>query len=600
MGGFVGSAALAASEVESELLNATRTAGWDKERELNTLTAIRDGIKAGQTKPLEAPARPANVTRQQRGEAAYADALAGGVDDERAAIQGEAQGNVVPIAGAKVARGGPPTEAPLPNDVPREDALIATLMFREGSFDECASIAKPEHFYRASNGAALAAIAELSDQGCAYTPRDVANLWSSKGEGSRAAELERLSDDRLLIPMTAIRREAEVIRDLYRQREMIKACEEAARKGRQRTPDVQGYLDEALYSIDRAAEPPTMANVGTAAELAASFIDRFEAALQRNGAMKGVPSQLRQFDRALGGLIKKSQIVFAGRPSMGKTAAACQIGMNVAVQPDADGVKRNGVLIFSLETTKEDLTDRMIFTIAGMCVNDLDTGRLVKVISGELLRKCNAADRAFFESNPDELRRAGEEEARRRRNDAAVVFAALPLYVHHQDNLTLAEMKATIRFQRAMWKRQGIRLALVIVDYLQLIEGRNLVSRGASREQEVGAVAKATRQLAQKEDFPLLILAQLNRAVEKQKDKRPTLADLRESGQIEMHADTVVFCHREEKYFGEECPEEWKNLAEFVIAKNKNGPTCTAWVGFHGPSMTFIDTPKSDARAYND
>jgi replicative DNA helicase len=274
--------------------------------------------------------------------------------------------------------------------------------------------------------------------------------------------------------------------------------------------------------------------------------------------------------------------------------------MNVAVQPDADGVKRNGVLIFSLETTKEDLTDRMIFTIAGMCVNDLDTGRLVKVISGELLRKCNAADRAFYENNPDELRRAAEEEARRRRNEAAVVFASLPLYVHHQDNLTLAEMKATIRFQRAMWKRQGIRLALVIVDYLQLIEGRNLVSRGASREQEVGAVAKATRQLAQKEDFPLLILAQLNRAVEKQKDKRPTLADLRESGQIEMHADTVVFCHREEKYFGEECPEEWKNLAEFVIAKNKNGPTCTAWVGFHGPSMTFIDTPKSDARAYHD
>lgn len=495
-----------------------------------------------------------------------------------------------------------------PNDCPREDRLITTLMAKHGSLDDCADILKQEHFFNPANGFIYRAMIELRERNQEYGFPDVFAHWRATnsahqydtGIDSPLGQLKRLGNEEMPHVDRAITLEASTIRDLYRQRTMIQVAHRIAALGYVRTPDIQEYLDESLYEVEQAAEPPTIDDMGTAAELAAGAIEWFNEAMDREGAMRGIPTQLRQVDGTLGGLISGTQIIWAGRPSQGKTASACQIAMNTAVQADKDGVRRNGVLFFSLETTKENLTARMHFTISGMSGNDEATGKLADKCARDVLKRCNAADREFYQNNPEELRRAGKEEAKARWNEAATLFASLPINVLYKPAMTVADMWRTIRHVRSQWKKQGIRLALVIVDYLQLMSGRNLLPNGASREQEVGAIALKTREMAQKENFPLLALAQLNRAVEKQKDKRPTLADLRESGQIEMHADTVVFCHREEHYFREECDPEFKDLAEFIVAKNKNGPTRTAWCGFHGPTMTFIDTPKSDERGYRE
>lgn len=579
MGGFVGSAALAASEVESQLLSATRSAGWDKEREMNTLTAIRDGIRAGQTKPLEAPARPGDQRRHEPSAGAYAEVHAGGADDERAAIQSEVPSNVVPINGV---RHQAVLEPSLPHDSKREDGLLATLLFRDGSLDEATAIVRPEHFHGAAHAVIYRSMVELWERGEAYSATDVGAYWRATnsphqhdtGGGSPAATLARLCDDSLLIAGTAIKREAETVRELSRQRAMVQVCKEAAQSGLVRTLDVQNYLDSVLGLVERAAEPPELAEAVTAAECAKGLLEEVYEAAERGTEPRGILTGLRQLDAATSGMVKKKQILLAGRPSMGKTALATDISMCVADRKTPEGVRDQGVLIFSLETPVDDLSKRMIFRLAAISLHEYNTGKL------------------WTRGTKDEILATIE--------SASAGFAELPILVHYKPGLTIAEFRRMIRYTKAMWKKKGITLALVVIDYLQLMKAGDLAPKNATSEQIVSIVSEETRKTAQAENVPLVALAQLNRAVDKQKDKRPVLADLRGSGSLEMNADTIIFVHREEQYLREETPDEFKGLAELIIAKNKNGPTKTVYTGFLRQVMGFADTPKSDGMAYYD
>lgn len=514
--------------------------------------------------------------------AAYADAGARvrqDEADERAAIRGEEASNVIPI---NVIKRQEITDAALPSDVDREDRLIATLLFRDGSLDECSAILRQEQFSRQANGIIYRSMVDLWERGETYTANDVGAYWRATnsphqhdtGGGSPAATLARLCDDSLLIAGTAIKREAETVRDLSRQRAMVLVCKEAAQTGFVRTPNVQGYLDSVLGLVERAAEPPELAEAVTAAECAKGLLEEVYEAAERGMKPRGILTGLRQLDAATSGLVKKKQILLAGRPSMGKTALSTDISMSVADQKTLEGVRDQGVLILSLETPVDDLSKRMIFRLAAISLHEYNTGKL------------------WTRGSKDEILAAIEA--------ASAGFAELPILVHYKPGLTIAEFRRLIRYTKAMWKKKGITLALVVIDYIQLMKAGELAPKNATPEQIISVVSEETRKTAQVEDVPLLALAQLNRAVDKQKDKRPVLADLRGSGSLEMNADTIIFVHREEQYLREETPDEFKGLAELIIAKNKNGPTKTVYTGFIRQVMGFADTPKSDGMAYYD
>jgi replicative DNA helicase len=240
----------------------------------------------------------------------------------------------------------------------------------------------------------------------------------------------------------------------------------------------------------------------------------------------GVPTDFTDFDRLTAGLQPSDLIIIAGRPSMGKTALALNIAYNAATKT------RKGVAIFSLEMSKMQLGIRLLGFDAGIDATKLRTGFL--------------RDRDW-----------------ERLLDSANRLSELPVFI--DDNLAISVLDMKAKCRRLKKKHE---LALVIVDYLQLIQGRRSAE---SRQLEISEISRSLKALAKELNVPVVALSQLNRKVEDRPNKRPQLADLRESGAIEQDADVIVFIYRDEVYNPHS--EENRNTAEIIVAKQRNGPT---------------------------
>jgi replicative DNA helicase len=243
------------------------------------------------------------------------------------------------------------------------------------------------------------------------------------------------------------------------------------------------------------------------------------------GMITGVPTGFVDFDRLTCGLQRSDLIIIAGRPSMGKTALALNIARNAAVKSNVP------VAIFSLEMSKEQLAFRLLCSEAQVDGSKVRAGYIKKSDWKDL-------------------------------TDAATVLSQAPIFIDDSPGMSVREMRGKARQMKLECK-----IGLVIVDYLQLMQGSD---RAESRVQEISEISRALKQLAKELDLPVVALSQLNRAVENRPDKRPILADLRESGAIEQDADVIAFVYREEFYFPDR--EECKGKAELRIGKQRNGP----------------------------
>ena len=296
-------------------------------------------------------------------------------------------------------------------------------------------------------------------------------------------------------------------------------------------------------------------------------------AYQREGGLSGLASGLRDLDSKLGGLQPSDLVIIAGRPAMGKTALATNIAFNIAraykAERQADGEMKavDGAIVgfFSLEMSSEQLATRILSEQAEIPSEKIRRGMI------------------------------NEEEFRRLR-DAAETLSALPLYIDQTGGLTIAQLSARAR---RLKRQKG--LGLLVVDYLQLLAGS---SRRANdgRVQEITEITTGLKALAKELDVPIIALSQLSRQVEARDDKRPQLADLRESGSIEQDADVVMFVFREEYYVGRSEPpitkpeeyQKWQmemervhGLAEVIIGKQRHGPTGTVKLQFNGQITRF-------------
>jgi replicative DNA helicase len=269
---------------------------------------------------------------------------------------------------------------------------------------------------------------------------------------------------------------------------------------------------------------------------------KLEQVAEREGFITGIPTGFKDFDRLTAGLQPSDLIIIAGRPSTGKTALALNMGFHAAEETG------KGVAIFSLEMAKMQLGMRLLGFRAGIDATKLRTGFLRDT---DWMKLTEAAD----------------------------YLSKLPIFIDDTSYLSVLEMKAKCRRLK-----KKVDLSLVVVDYLQLIQGRRSAE---SRQMEISEISRSLKGLAKDLQEPVIALSQLNRKVEDRPNKRPQLSDLRESGAIEQDADVIAFIYRDELYHP--TTEENRNVAEIILAKQRNGPTGLFKLTFQKELTRFRD-----------
>ena len=449
----------------------------------------------------------------------------------------------------------------VPISLESEQAVLGAILFDNEIYYRIASFLKTEHFYDPVHQLIFNTCGALINQGRLASPVMVdASLSASAGyqEANGRKYLEQLAAN---VPSTAGAPDyARVVFDMSVRRGLISVGSELIERARDASLDdtPAEQLAEAEQALYKLAETGKYGGGFISFRTAISdAIDLADAAYKRDGGLAGVSSGLRDLDHTLGGLHPSDLIILAGRPSMGKTSLATNIALNAAraykAERQSDGAVRtiDGAVVglFSLEMAAEQLATRIIAEVSGVPSNEIRRGEI---------------DQEQF----DRIYHAAKE------------LQSLPLYIDDTGGLSIAQLAARAR----RLKRQH-GLGLLIVDYLQLLTGSG-AKRNDGRVQEITEISMGLKALAKELNVPVIALSQLSRQVEQRDDKRPQLADLRESGSIEQDADVVMFVYREEYYLkraeprpDSEAHAKWiadcdaaRGIAEVIIGKQRHGP----------------------------
>jgi len=317
---------------------------------------------------------------------------------------------------------------------------------------------------------------------------------------------------------------AGIIKEKYILRNLLKAADKIAGLCYEDSLDLDIILDKAQSLIFSIAQKTSKTSYFHIKEVLTKTFEHIEALYQRKEQITGVPTGFIELDRLTSGLQPSDLVIIAGRPSMGKTAFALDIVRYAAINAGISSV------VFSLESAKEQLVERMLCAEARVNSQKLRTGFL-------------------------------SEEDWSRLTDAAGVLAEAPIYIDDTPNISVMELRAKARRLKA---EKDIKLA--IVDYLQLMAGDR---RAENRQQQISEISRSLKALAKELNLPVVAISQLSRAVEQREDKRPRLSDLRESGAIEQDADLVLSLYRE-FYYSHRSEDE--GVAEVIINKQRHGP----------------------------
>jgi replicative DNA helicase len=338
---------------------------------------------------------------------------------------------------------------------------------------------------------------------------------------------------------------AKIIQEHALLRDLIETTTDIGRKSRDPEQSITQLLSEAESKISEIATRSTDKKYKHIKEILASSFKRLEKITKNKDEVTGIPTGFVDLDRLTSGLQQSDLIIIAARPSMGKTALALNMATYIATRSEEKGA----VLIFSMEMSKEQLAVRMLSS-----ESKVDSKRLR---SGNLERE-----------DWDKLAAATNK------------LSAVPIYVNDATNTTSYEL---VTICKQLHKEFEHGVAVLVVDYLQLMRGNR---PNQPREQEIAEISRSLKGVAKELDIPVIALSQLNRALESRSDKRPQLADLRESGAIEQDADIILFIYRDEIYH-EDSPD--KGIAEIIISKHRNGPTGVIRLAFVGKYTKFAN-----------
>jgi replicative DNA helicase len=343
-------------------------------------------------------------------------------------------------------------------------------------------------------------------------------LLDKVGGQSKLAELVERT-----VSAVNVDRYAALVVDKYLRRQLIQAGTDIVELGYETSVELETVFDQAEQKIFSLTQKRPQQGLVPISETLIQTFQEIETR-QEGAALPGISSEFYDLDVMTGGFQRSDLIIVAGRPSMGKTSFAIGIARNIA--------EKFPVAIFSLEMSKEQLVQRLLASEAGIESNYLRTGRISQNQWGDLSR-------------------------------ALGTLSELPMYIDDTANQTVMQMRSQVRRLQA---EQGEKLGLVLIDYLQLMEG----SGSDNRVQELSKITRSLKGLARELNVPVIALSQLSRGVEARTNKRPMMSDLRESGAIEQDSDLIIMLYRDE-YYSPDTPD--RGIAEVIITKHRNGPT---------------------------
>jgi replicative DNA helicase len=432
-----------------------------------------------------------------------------------------------------------------PHSVEAEKALLGSLLADISQWDEVSETVAATDFYQVEHRHVYEALARLQEAGQSVDPVTVANQLTIAGVLDKCGGLRylaRLRADHAL--SGGIADHAQIVHErsvLRRVRQLGQSVQRACNGSKlPHASDLVEQLETGLLEIqnDRGRGRN---GYSTMDQLLPEFLDDLDKCSQNANAVTGVATGFHQLDRMLAGLQKSDLIIVAGRPSMGKTTFAINIAEHAALRRDM------AVGVFSMEMSKGQLIKRMVSSVGGVNAQRMRTGQL----DDAEWTRVTAATAELGRSN---------------------------ILIDDTGGLSPSELRA-----RARRMKREKNIGLIVIDYLQLMTGDG---SSENRTNEVSEISRKLKALAKELDVPVIALSQLNRSLEQRHDKRPVMADLRESGAIEQDADVILFVYRDVVY-NPESPA--KDVAEIIIGKQRNGPIGEVLLQFQGEFTRFTN-----------
>ncbi len=426
-----------------------------------------------------------------------------------------------------------------PHSDEAEESVLGSILIDKDAIFVIAPLLKPDYFYNENNGRIYKAALLL------YENRRPIDLVTLTSELKKTKDFTKIGGASYLADLTNrvataanVEEYAQIIKRNWIKRQLVSSSSRISSLAFDEAKEAEEVLEEAekeIFSLSQSGTARTFIPVKDA--LIESF-DRLDELHKKSSGLRGLPSGFTQLDNLLAGMQDSNLIVLAARPGIGKTALSLNIGRHVAVE------EKTPVGIFSLEMSQEELVDRLLVRQAQIDSWKLKTGRL-------------------------------DEDDFSHLSDAMGTLAEAPLYIDDTPGISISEMRTKAR---RLQMEKGLKL--LIVDYLQLIHGRNI----ENRVQEVSEISQGLKNLARELKIPVLSLSQLSRAVEIRGDQRPRLADLRESGSIEQDSDVVIFLYRESD-------DDRENVI-LELAKHRNGPIGSISLRFVQKQISFYPLEK--------
>lgn len=429
-----------------------------------------------------------------------------------------------------------------PQNIEAEQSVLGSVLLDSKCLIKIADKLYSEDFYEPAHKLIYGAMIELFEKRRAIDVITLTDNLESKKKLKDVGGATYLTNLVSMVPTSAhVVHYAQIVHSKGVLRRLIDASNEISALAFSEKGEVNAILDKSeqlLFSVSQNLSKQSFVPIK---DILTQAFERMDEIHKDKGKVKGLPTGFKHLDNLLAGLQPSDLIILAARPSMGKTSLALNIAENVAIK------NKKGVAVFSLEQSKEQLTDRMICAQAGIDAWKLRTGQLAE----------------------DDFPKIGY---------AMGVLSEAPIYIDDQPFSNVMEIRAKAR--RLQMEND---VSLIIIDYLQLMQG-STASRESNRVQEISEISRGLKALAREINVPVIALSQLSRAVEHRPDKRPQLADLRESGSIEQDADVVMFIYRDEYYDPE---TEDKNIAEVLVKKHRNGPIGNIKLYFQGERTQF-------------
>lgn len=443
-----------------------------------------------------------------------------------------------------------------PQNIEAEQSVIGAMLIDKNAVSLVTEKLMPEDFYRQAHQVIFSAILTLHSKN---EPVDMITLINELKKMNKLDDVGGVAYVTLLanvVPTAANAKfHAQIVEDKSVLRQLVEGGTVIASMGYEGTEDIPDIIDQAEKTILQISNRKGGKDFAIISDVLTDTINHIQAVLESKQSITGVATGFKDLDYLTAGLHPSDFIILAARPSMGKTALALNIAQNVAIRGSREGQPKKRVAFFSLEMSREQLVQRMLCSEA-----DVDAQRLRA--GGDDKDKDNADIWNKLWIAADRLSNA-------------------EIFIDDTPGLSIMEMRSKSRRLQA----EG-GLDLIVIDYLQLMQGSVGSKSSESRQQEVSEISRGLKALARELNVPVLALSQLSRSVEARQVKKPMLSDLRESGSLEQDADIVMFLYRDDYYKGAD--EDLTHITELIVAKHRNGPVGRVNLFFRNECTKFI------------